>query len=37
MKYTYNKLAKDKISENINSMEGRNATWIIIDDQGVIK
>ena len=37
MKYTYNNLAKHNISENINSMDARNATWIIIDDQGVIK
>lgn len=37
MKYTYNKLVKDKIPENINSMEGRKATWRIMSDEEYIK
>lgn len=37
MKYTYNKLVRDKIPENINSMEGRKATWRIMSDGEYIK
>ena len=37
MKYTYNKLVRDKIPENINSMEGRKATWRIMSDEEYIK
>lgn len=37
MKYTYNKLVRDKIPEDINSMEGRKATWRIMSDGEYIK
>ena len=37
MKYTYNKLLRDKIPENIDSMEGRKANWRIMDDEEYIK
>ena len=33
MKYNYNKLVRDKISEEINNMEGRNATFRIMEDE----
>ena len=33
MKYTYNKLVRDKIPENINSMEGRKATYLVEVEQ----
>ena len=37
MKYTYNKLVRDKIPANIDSMEGRKANWRIMDDEEYIK
>ena len=37
MIYTYNKLVRDKIPEDINSMEGRKATWRIMSDGEYIK
>ena len=33
MKYNYNKLVRDKIPEEINNMEGRNATFRIMEDE----
>ena len=32
MKYTYNKLVRDKIPENINKMEGRKANYKVLND-----
>lgn len=32
MKYTYNKLVRDKIPVNINKIEGRKATWRVMND-----
>ena len=37
MKYTYNKLVRDKIPANIDSTEGRKANWRIMDDEEYIK
>ena len=37
MKYTYNKLVRDKIHANIDSMEGRKSNWRIMDDEEYIK
>ena len=37
MKYTYNKLVRDKIPANIDSMEGRKSNWRIMDDEEYIK
>ena len=37
MKYTYNKLVRDKIPTNIDSMEGRKANWRIMDNEEYIK
>ena len=36
MKYTYNKLVRDKIPANIDSMEGRKSNWRIMDDEEYI-
>ena len=33
MKYIYNKLVRDKIPENINSMEGRKCKYKILNDK----
>ena len=32
MRYTYNKLVRDKIPDEINKMEGRKANYRILDD-----
>ena len=37
MKYKYNKLVRDKIPANIDSMEGRKSNWRIMDDEEYIK
>ncbi len=37
MKYTYNKLVRDKIPANIDSITGRKANWRIMDDEEYIK
>lgn len=33
MKYHYNKLVRDKIPENINSIEGRRAKWKVLNKE----
>ncbi len=33
MKYTYNKLVRDKIPENINAIEGKRCSYKILDDK----
>ena len=33
MVYTYNKLVRDKIVSNINSQDGKNATYRILNDE----
>lgn len=33
MKYVYNKLVRDKIPEEINNIEGRKASYKILDDE----
>ncbi len=37
MKYTYNKLVRDKIPANIDSIEGRKSNWRIMSDDEYIK
>lgn len=37
MKYIYNKLVRDRIPENINSMEGRNCNYKILNDDEYLK
>ena len=37
MKYTYNKLVRDKIPANIDSMEGRKANWTVMEDEEYIE
>lgn len=37
MIYTYNKLVRDKIPQNIDSKEGKKATWRVMDDSEYIK
>lgn len=37
MRYTYNKLVRDNIPEEINSINGRKATWRIMNDQEYVK
>ena len=33
MKYTYNKLVRDKIPSNIDRIEGKKATWRVMNDE----
>ena len=33
MIYTYNKLVRDKIPQNIDNIEGRKATWRVMDNR----
>ena len=37
MKYIYNKLVRDRIPENINSMEGRNCNYKILNNDEYLK
>lgn len=37
MKYTYNKLVRDKIPNNIDSIVGRKSNWRIMNDDEYIK
>ena len=37
MIYKYNKLVRDKIPNEINSLEGRNAKWRVMDDKEYVK
>lgn len=37
MKYIYNKLVRDRIPENINSMEGRKCNFKILNDNEYLK
>ena len=37
MKYTYNKLVRDKIPENINKLDGRRANYKVLNDDEYIQ
>lgn len=37
MRYTYNKLVRDRIPENINSIKGRKCNYKILDDTEYLK
>lgn len=37
MRYTYNKLVRDKIPQQINSIQGRNCKYKILDDTEYLK
>lgn len=37
MKYTYNKLIRDKIPDNINSKKGKKATYRVMDDEEYLR
>ena len=37
MKYVYNKLVRDKIPDNIDKIDGRKATYKILDDEDYLK
>ncbi len=37
MKYTYNKLVRDKIPNNINSQKGKKAKYRVMDDEEYLR
>lgn len=37
MKYTYNKLVRDKIADNINMANNKSCTWKVLDDAEYLK
>lgn len=37
MEYIYNKLVRDKIPKNINSMKGRNCNYKILDEEEYLR